>query len=269
MSPAAARRTSKRNSALRNIDGVIKDMKTIVVGDVHGCIDECRELVSKTYKRGDRLVFLGDLIDKGPDPAGVVRYVRGLGAECILGNHEEKVLRWFRHEDRKKRDTSYINPIKVTPEHAEEWRQLSADDVAWLRRLPTMLRLSNGFVAVHGGFLPGISLEGQPTDKIVRLRWVDAAGEYVPLQDGSLEMPDFACPWMDVWDGDEHVVYGHAVHGLGAPRIDKTDKDRLVVGIDTGCVYGGNLTAMILNEEGTGFFAVKAKKAYCKRPING
>ncbi len=71
---------------------------------------------------------------------------------------------------------------------------------------------------------------------------------------------------MDVWDGDSNVVYGHVVHGLEVPRIDKTEKDFLAVGIDTGCVYGGHLTAMILDYTGVSFHAVKARKAYRQKP---
>ncbi len=252
-------------------------MRTIAIGDVHGCLDECRELVAKVgYRPGeDRLVFLGDLIDKGPDPQGVVQYVRELNVDCIGGNHEEKMLRWRRHEDRRRRQTSYRNPMKEIPDELRvQWEALSSEDVAWIRNLPLILRLSNNFVAVHGGFLPGVSLDKQPNDKIIRLRWVDAAGDFVPLQDGTLDMPDFACPWMDVWDGDHHVVYGHAVHGLKEPRIDITVKNYVCVGLDTGCVYGGRLSAMILDEDQTSYMEPKivqvaAKRAYRARPTNG
>jgi bis(5'-nucleosyl)-tetraphosphatase (symmetrical) len=252
-------------------------MRTIVIGDVHGCLDECRELIAKVdYHPGeDELVFLGDLIDKGPDPVGVVRYVRELKAACIGGNHEEKMLRWRRHEDRRLRQPSYRNPMREIPDELRtQWEALSPEDVSWIRNLPLILQLPNNFVAVHGGFLPGLSLDKQPSDKIIRVRWVDAAGEFVPLQNGTLDMPDFACPWMDVWDGEHHVVYGHAVHGLREPRIDITEKNYVCVGLDTGCVHGGRLSAMVLVDGQTSYLEPKivqvaAKRVYKARPTTG
>ena len=71
------------------------DGRFLVMGDIHGCLKEFNELVEKMqYEQGrDRLVLLGDLTDKGPDSLGVVRRARELGAMCIRGNHDDKVIR--------------------------------------------------------------------------------------------------------------------------------------------------------------------------------
>lgn len=71
------------------------DGRFLVMGDIHGCLDEFNELVNKMqYQQGrDRLVLLGDLTDKGPDSLGVVRRARELGAMCVRGNHDDKVIR--------------------------------------------------------------------------------------------------------------------------------------------------------------------------------
>jgi bis(5'-nucleosyl)-tetraphosphatase (symmetrical) len=69
---------------------------TAVIGDIHGCLDEFDELRKKIglVKGTDRVVLLGDLIDRGPDSVGVVRRAMEMNDECILGNHEEKHLRF-------------------------------------------------------------------------------------------------------------------------------------------------------------------------------
>ena len=73
--------------------------RTLVVGDVHGCLDELRDLLDAVhYSSADRLVFVGDLVDRGPDSVGVVRLAQDLGAVAVLGNHERKHLRYEQHE---------------------------------------------------------------------------------------------------------------------------------------------------------------------------
>src|SRR4051812_27007551 len=67
---------------------------TIVVGDVHGCLDELRRLLAASgYAPGERLVLAGDLVAKGPDSPGVLQLVREERAEAVLGNHDDHVLR--------------------------------------------------------------------------------------------------------------------------------------------------------------------------------
>src|SRR5262245_51053612 len=112
----------------------------IVVGDVHGCIEEFDELLrGLEYRPGlDDLGLLGDLMDKGPDPVGVVRRAREIGARSVLGNHDEKHLRWRAHESRRATSPSYKNPMRPFPEKMRgENAALSDDDIAWLGALPT------------------------------------------------------------------------------------------------------------------------------------
>jgi len=245
--------------------------RTLVIGDVHGCLHELQDLLLKLgYTPGeDRLVFLGDLIDKGPDPVGVVRLTRLLKAECILGNHEESALRWRRHEARCRKDPKYKNPMReISDELREQWSDLSEEDDAWLRSLPLTLDLGNDIVVVHAGFLPGLSIAEQPADKILRLRWVDAAGKMVPLQEETMAAPEGAREWMGAWDGNHHVIYGHAVHSLEVPKLVTTAHAYETIGIDTGCVFGGHLTALILDKDFTrlDIAQVKARRAYREVP---
>jgi hypothetical protein len=68
-------------------------MTTIIIGDVHGCADELSELLGRVGPgAGDQVVFVGDLVARGPDSPGVLRLVRELGARAVRGNHEERLL---------------------------------------------------------------------------------------------------------------------------------------------------------------------------------
>lgn len=228
-------------------------MRTIVIGDVHGCLREAQALVEKVRfdRTVDRLVFVGDLVDKGPDGPGVVRFVRELGAECVAGNHEEKALRWLKHEARRAADPKYKNPMKTTEAvQYEPWSRLSVEDVAWLASLPTSIDLGNGLMVVHAGFLPSVPLVDQYANDIMRVRWIDTATRKSVSLDKSpdgFSPPPGAVPWMLTWDGPCGVVYGHVVHGLEGPRVDVTPNGTCY-GIDTGCVHGGHLTAAVFTD---------------------
>jgi bis(5'-nucleosyl)-tetraphosphatase (symmetrical) len=222
--------------------------RTIVVGDVHGCMEELEELLRAVAAAPgrDRLVFLGDLLDRGPDPVGALRRVRALGAECVLGNHEEKHLRYAAHEARRRTDPGYRNPLRFAdPRRAAEHAALTPDDLAWLAALPRALPLDDGWIAVHAGLLPGRPLSAQPPDWLVRLRYVDAGGK--PVHRGRGEAGDPGVQrWAERWRGPESVVYGH--HARDEVVVDTPAPGVRCVGIDTGCVYGGKLTALLLPE---------------------
>jgi predicted phosphodiesterase len=122
------------------------DMERVIVavGDIHGCLEEFDELLKKLqYKKEQmRLVLMGDLMDRGPDPVGCVRRARELGIECIMGNHEEKHLRWHRHE-KKRLDTGKPNPMRpLAPEAMEANEALSDQDWTWLKALPLKLHMA-------------------------------------------------------------------------------------------------------------------------------
>ena len=70
-------------------------MRTVIVGDVHGCRRELEQLLERIrFSNGDRLVFVGDLVARGPDSLGVLDIVRRTGALVVRGNHEQKLLDW-------------------------------------------------------------------------------------------------------------------------------------------------------------------------------
>jgi hypothetical protein len=133
--------------------------RTIIVGDVHGMLPELQSLVSKAgLSRNDQLVFVGDLVDKGPESAGVVRFARELrddGFDVVLvqGNHEEKHSR-FRTALRKGGDKA-VRKFKGREEIGSITDALSPEDVAFLDSAVPLHRLpDHDAVVLHGGVLP-------------------------------------------------------------------------------------------------------------------
>ena len=239
-------------------------VRTIVVGDVHGCLEELDELLRLVELRPgfDRLVFVGDLLDRGPDSLGVLRRARELRAMSVLGNHEAKHLRWARHEAWRRRDPSHRNPIRpFSPERMAEHHRLSSEDLAWLAGLPTVLRIDRGWAVIHGGLSPRRRLEAQVPDEVIRMRLVDADGYMVAQRRG--EVPPHLSPWATRWRGPESVIYGHHVHDLDEPRVDQPSPGVRCVGLDTGCCYGGRLSALLLPSEE--IVSVRARDAYAVR----
>jgi bis(5'-nucleosyl)-tetraphosphatase (symmetrical) len=258
--------------------------RTIAVGDVHGCIWELNELLNTLQysPSTDRLVFLGDLMDRGPDPVACVRRVRELGAEMTIGNHELSHMKWRKNEDAfkatgKKNMMRHIGSVR-----AEQNKALSDEDIEWMKNLPLTIQLDGGFVAVHGGFQNGLPIHDQNPDKIVRMRYLDRdTHKPLPLEE-DFEQPPNSVFWSTVWNGPEHVVYGHAVMGndpfhhrkVGEPPFelfrDFWPEEIHTVGIDTGACYGGRLTAMV-TEDGFKtwtYVQVQSKEQYYE-PVAG
>lgn len=238
-----------------------KDKKRVIaIGDVHGCIEEFKELLKLvSYRRGiDTVIQVGDLMDRGPDPVGCVRYAREQGFKVIRGNHEDKHIRWRKHERTrglKKNPVQGINGIR-----ADQNLALSDDDMLWLNALPMKVELRKGLVAVHAGLEPAFTL-AQQSSAVSRVRYVNEAGMMVSSK--NFDKPEGAFLWNTRWRGPESIVYGHAVHSLTAPRIDRFGAGACYA-IDTGCVFGGRLTALIVTPDTKSieFAHVQAKSLY-------
>lgn len=145
--------------------------RTIVVSDIHGCIDEFKELMRLVaFKPNvDRLVLLGDLIDRGPDSVGVVRMARELRAESVRGNHEDWYLRFRQRELEVRNGTRAKNEMQSTPAKIKIATQLDADDWAYFERMPLWIDL-DGVTAVHAGFEPCFSMREQRQSRTAGLR---------------------------------------------------------------------------------------------------
>jgi hypothetical protein len=133
---------------------------------------------------------------------------------------------------------------------AAEHGRLGEDALGWMASLPRSLLLDGGWTAVHAGFVPGVPIALQPPDWVIRLRYVDAEGRPAARERGEAGEPGVR-RWPLAWLGPRKVVYGHHPQSLGAPTHDEPPgaPGARCVGIDTGCVYGGHLTALLLPAE--------------------
>jgi hypothetical protein len=217
-------------------------VQTIVIGDVHGCADELSALLRACGQSSrDEVVLVGDLVAKGPDSRGVLAIVREVSARAVCGNHDARVLSWKRAVDRGQ------PPPKLGKSHQEVVDALDERDFALLDALPLFLRLPrHRAIVVHAGLVPGVPLEEQDPELMMNMRTLraDGTGSRSPV-DGPL--------WGSAWPGPELVLFGHhALQGL--------QQHPFAVGLDTGCVYGGRLTACILPERR--LLSVPARRAY-------
>ena len=217
--------------------------RTIIVGDVHGCLDELQALLRQCgVIRGDRVVLAGDLVAKGPDSRGVVQLVREIGALAVLGNHDDFCIDVWRrrHQAEARRPRRWLLDT------------LDESDWAFLESLPLFLRLGAEreggpeVAVVHAGAVPGVPLEEQERENLLSLR--SLVGGSAPSRRLLMRWP-----WAAAWRGPEHIVFGHdAVRGL--------QQYPLATGLDTGCVYGRELTALELPSRH--IYKVPARRRY-------
>jgi bis(5'-nucleosyl)-tetraphosphatase (symmetrical) len=245
--------------------------RTICIGDVHGCLELLERLLGRVNYEpsSDVLVFVGDLVDRGPAPAGVVRFVRALQAKgpvrAVMGNHEDKMLRWFERVERERKTGKKNGMHPPGPERLAQWNELTDEDRQWLGKLPVILDVAEGWLAVHAGF-EAVPMDQQKPDRVMRVRWIDSqTGEHKGLDrdaDDPFAIPTGCVNWMDRWAGPQNVVYGHAVHSRKTPRVDRPHPGIETWGIDTGACFGGRLTALCL--ETREVFQVEDGKSYAR-----
>lgn len=208
-------------------------------------------------------------MDKGPHPAECAELAHASGFKTVAANHEERHIRWRKHYDLTKANPSYVNPMTrpMSEIDMSENLRLSSSTLNWLQAAPAVLQPCPEWVAVHGGLMPNIPLSCQPKENIMRLRYLKD-GKPVQLDHTQKErIPKGAQHWTEVYDGSYNVVYGHEAHSLSVPRKDTNPMTGATYyGIDTGCVHGGRLTALIVNTSSrssiVSFVSVPSRKVY-------
>ena len=212
-------------------------MRTIIVGDVHGCRSELEGLLDRVaFTSGDRLVFVGDLVARGPDSLGVLDVARRTGAIVVRGNHEQKLLDWRRARKEWMHGEAAAKP-PIGKMHRDIARSLRPVDWTLLETSPLFLDLpEHGARVVHAGLVPGIAFEEQSPQTLMRIRTVRVPGT---KKRGRTRAKPMNVLWGATYDGPPQVVFGHNA----APGLQL---HRWATGLDTGCVYGGCLTAMVL-----------------------
>jgi protein phosphatase len=192
-----------------------------IIGDVHGCFDELAELLGRLgyvsgagtghcHPDGRRAVFVGDLVNRGPATPDVLRLVMSMvasgDAKCVQGNHDLTLLEALKVRGAPR--SQWATATEEAPSHglAESLEQLAGEPPEFLARVATFLNELAGYLVLDGG-------------KLV------VAHDGVPAERGGRASPGTT------------VVYGHTPVET-ARWVDGT------ICIDTGCVYGGRLTAL-------------------------
>jgi len=216
-----------------------------LIGDVHGCADELEELlgllgydvewsggdVHVTAPAGRMVVFVGDLVDRGPRTPDVLRIAMAMAEQssalCVDGNHDNKFARWTNGANVK---TAHGLQVSVD--------QMAAEDPAfharvrrYLAGLPPYLWLDGGrLVIAHAGLRQ--EMIGQSNGKI---------RSFALYGDTTGETDGFGNPvrrnWALEYRGEAAIVYGH----VAAPEVQAVNNTWC---IDTGCCFGGRLTAL-------------------------
>lgn len=251
-------------------------MATYAIGDVQGCFDELRQLLGNiAFGKPDRLWFVGDLVNRGPKSLEVLRFVRDLGerAVAVLGNHDLHLLSVSEGFARLRADDTIQDVLQ-----ARDAREL----VDWLRTRP-MVHAGDAHAMVHAGLSPqwdlakalalareveaalagpryrdflahmyGSSpdhwhdqLEGWDRLRVIvnamtRMRFCTPGGRMALAAKGA-KPPPGTRPWYEFRKRDESIVCGHwSALGLKVRRN--------VALLDSGCVWGGKLTALRLED---------------------
>lgn len=230
--------------------------KIAIIGDIHGCLDELRTLLNLIDQTGVTQIFhLGDLVDRGPDAGGVVSLLRQRGIMGVRGNHESKLL------DLRRRQ---VSPHTIHLDQLRRARSLDQDPANWdyLESLPRLHVLDHflpgPLVLVHGGLWPRLPLWKQPF-AVMMAQLIDPEKPgAVAWSNDALARAHGYMPWWEVWDGEETVVFGHTVF----PEVHEYGT---TIGLDTGCVFGGKLSAIIMPDRI--FVQVKAAWPYAVRDV--
>lgn len=237
-----------------------------IIGDVHGCYDELVELLEQMgYQvgpegevvppEGRQLIFVGDLVDRGPKSPEVLRLVSGVVREqkglCVLGNHDIKLL-------------NHLSGRKVTLNHGLDGTvaQLEAHPPEFREQVRKFLNDLVSHYVLDGGKLV-VAHAGLKEE--MHGRASGAVKEFCLYGDTTGEIDEFGLPvrypWAVDYRGKAMVVYGHTP----VPRAEWVNN---TIDIDTGCAFGGRLTALRYPERTLVAVPARAEYAVSKRPIN-
>ncbi|CAI7669507.1 unnamed protein product [Penicillium palitans] len=270
--------------------------RLVIVGDVHGMRKSLEALLDKVSfdkSKGDHLILVGDLVNKGPDSSGVVDLAIKLGASAVRGNHENAVLNAAaeinatrdnppRSEDLTGNPAIPENPAADLPrdnvrdfETADKSTSttttgattshstasvLSTRQLDWLAALPLILRvklphiptssLGDTLIVVHAGLAPGISLKDQDPHAVMHIRSVvrasgDEAG-FVPAEISGEES------WIMEWDRWQDSLASKTTVIFGHDARRRLQLGRYAIGLDSACLYGHQLSAVVIAASDTG-----------------
>jgi len=212
--------------------------KIIIYGDLHGCLDEFKLLRAKINpSTNDKEIIIGDILDRGLYSNELLKYVRENKISSILGNHEYKYIRYKEHQNIFKK-SGKKNPIILDDSQQNIYDNLTHKDFIYLKSLPFFMKIDN-LTLLHAGLINKIDLKiakKRDLEKILWIRTVDTNQKILSLNDSKKS----SILWSEFYNGNQGViVYGHNI-------FDEVKIDKYSIGIDTGCVFGGKLTALII-----------------------
>ncbi len=209
--------------------------RLIVYGDIHGCYDELVELRKKIKPCfGDLEVCTGDFITRGKKSIETLRYLQKNNIKSVIGNHEDKIIRYLNHEKSIKK-----NPVKLNKDEEKIVKRLNSRDINFLYSLPLFMKFGK-ITIIHAGLQNQYNLDNlskSEKSKILRLRFVTKDNKFIPFGEENSD----SVFWSDIYDGKQgFVIYGHQ-------WFDSVNIDTNSLGIDTGCVYGNKLSGAVFN----------------------
>lgn len=242
--------------------GSISARRLIIIGDVHGLRKSLEALLAAVEfdkSQGDEVIFVGDLVSKGPDSGAVIDFAARIGARGVRGNHDDAVLRAAQRlkmgagdDDNNNNDDGNQKEKKRRSVSARTAAALSASQLDYLAALPLLLRITvtpslpgiERIVVAHAGLVPRVPLEEQPAHAVMHMRSLRAAeeGALVPMEEAGEQ------GWIAEWDAWQDECAGDmktmVVFGHDAKR--RLQRSKYALGLDTACVYGGKLSAWVV-----------------------
>jgi bis(5'-nucleosyl)-tetraphosphatase (symmetrical) len=228
--------------------------RTIIIGDVHGCFAELLELLSllEVSLINDRLIFLGDLVHKGPESAEVLNFVFEKKYEVILGNHDDFFLNALQGKTKPYEEfNDILQRLKMEKEKLIKWYlscPLSLEGLDW--------------IAIHGGLDPkGKVLMKLDKEILLNLRYWNTLKNKPSYYNGHDGIKPGCVPWYDCLEEEvyqnKRIFYGHWA------KIEvQMNRNGKIIGLDTGCCYGGKLSGYIIEENKLIQVSSKQKKQF-------
>jgi len=213
----------------------MKKSRVIIYGDIHGCLDEFIALRKKAkLTKNDIEICVGDILSKGKKDFETLQYIMKENILTIRGNNDDIFLRY-----KRELDAGNIIKSKNYAKTQQTLNKMGSEEFEFIQNMPFFHKIDN-LTIIHGGLELRTNLETACEEELcltTRIAYLNSQGEYIKEKNIT---PDCSL-WADSYDAREgFIVYGHHV-------FDEPKESKYALGIDTGCVFGNKLTAVIFD----------------------